>query len=56
MDGRVDPTDDGDAQGKPRLQLPASCDPPPVGGPTKQLIWIVRYASPRLLLSTLTMP
>lgn len=26
---------------RPRLQLPASCDPPVPNGPTKQLVWIV---------------
>ncbi|TLD23359.1 hypothetical protein PspLS_07220 [Pyricularia sp. CBS 133598] len=30
------------ASAKPmRLQLPASCDPPPPQGPTKELVWIV---------------
>lgn len=27
---------------RPRLHLPASCDPPAPNGPTKQLVWIVR--------------
>ncbi|KAM6486295.1 hypothetical protein HDV62DRAFT_378422 [Trichoderma sp. SZMC 28011] len=26
---------------RPRLQLPASCDPPVPNGPTKQLVWII---------------
>ncbi|KAK4064295.1 uncharacterized protein Triagg1_9091 [Trichoderma aggressivum f. europaeum] len=26
---------------RPRLQLPASCDPPALNGPTKQLVWII---------------
>ncbi|KAL6695260.1 hypothetical protein J3F84DRAFT_394841 [Trichoderma pleuroticola] len=26
---------------RPRLQLPASCDPPMLNGPTKQLVWII---------------
>ncbi|KAH7308229.1 hypothetical protein B0I35DRAFT_361129 [Stachybotrys elegans] len=32
---------DEDGLNKPRLQLPPSCDPPPVTGSTKALVWIV---------------
>lgn len=39
MDAR-DGQDQSDA-GKPRLELPASCDPPQPGAPTRQLVWIV---------------
>jgi NAD(P)-dependent dehydrogenase (short-subunit alcohol dehydrogenase family) len=41
MEGRGESVDEGEAQGRPRLQLPASCDPPPANGSTKQLIWII---------------
>ncbi|KAI9147912.1 Oxidoreductase BOA17 [Paramyrothecium foliicola] len=40
MEGRGD-TDDGEGQGRPRLQLPASCEPPSAAGSAKQLVWIV---------------
>ncbi|UNI19723.1 1,2-dihydroxy-3-keto-5-methylthiopentene dioxygenase [Purpureocillium takamizusanense] len=32
---------DAAADNKPRLQLPASCDPPSATSPTKQLVWII---------------
>ncbi|KAK5997392.1 Acireductone dioxygenase [Cladobotryum mycophilum] len=37
----IDAPEPGESSGKARLHLPASCDPPPVSGSTKQLVWIV---------------
>lgn len=34
-------TTEASEDGKPRLQLPASCDPPIGTNTTKQLVWIV---------------
>ncbi|KAF3074243.1 1,2-dihydroxy-3-keto-5-methylthiopentene dioxygenase [Trichoderma lentiforme] len=36
----TDESNSGEAS-RPRLQLPASCDPPVPNGPTKQLVWII---------------
>lgn len=35
---------------KPKLELPASCDPPINGVPNHQLVWIVSWPDPQLLL------
>lgn len=36
---------DAETPRKPRLQLPASCDPPEPGTSRRQLVWIVRLPS-----------
>ncbi|RFU74174.1 3-oxoacyl-acyl-carrier- reductase [Trichoderma arundinaceum] len=41
MESRTEPSESGDGPPRPRLQLPASCDPPPPSGPAKQLVWII---------------
>lgn len=49
MEAADDGGQNGDAQGrgmspdthKTKLQLPMSCDPPGLGNPAKQLVWIV---------------
>ncbi|PHH61878.1 hypothetical protein CDD82_2071 [Ophiocordyceps australis] len=40
-DGQSTPANTALAVNKPRLQLPASCDPPSLSSPPRQLVWIV---------------
>ncbi len=44
-------SDSGSYSGKPRLQLPASCEPPQANSPRKPLVWIVSLPGSRLRAS-----
>ncbi|KAL7918503.1 hypothetical protein ACQKWADRAFT_323719 [Trichoderma austrokoningii] len=41
MEARTEVSESSDGPARPKLQLPASCDPPPPNGSTKKLVWII---------------
>ncbi|UKZ96508.1 uncharacterized protein TrAFT101_011293 [Trichoderma asperellum] len=41
MEARTEVSESSDGPARPKLQLPASCDPPSPNGSTKKLVWII---------------
>ncbi|KAM0471648.1 hypothetical protein ACHAPX_009305 [Trichoderma viride] len=41
MEARTEVSESSDGPARPKLQLPASCDPPPPTGSTRKLVWII---------------